>query len=109
MASYGYIIIKTLITDIDPNAKVKEAMNHINAAKRDREAAIEEGEAEKIKIINGDHIRFVELKLEDQRRRDEEYQRRQAVRNNYENAFQEVVHRDVLPIIRDTLIETDDE
>ena len=51
MASYGYIIIKTLITDIDPNAKVKEAMNHINAAKRDREAAIEEGEAEKIKII----------------------------------------------------------
>ena len=39
------------ITDIDPNAKVKEAMNHINAAKRDREAAIEEGEAEKIKII----------------------------------------------------------
>ena len=51
MAEYGYIIIKTLITDIDPNAKVKEAMNHINAAKRDREAAIEEGEAEKIKII----------------------------------------------------------
>ena len=33
MASYGYIIIKTLITDIDPNAKVK-AMNHISAAKR---------------------------------------------------------------------------
>ncbi|MDG1840949.1 MAG: SPFH domain-containing protein [Crocinitomicaceae bacterium] len=51
MAEYGYGIIKTLITDIDPNAKVKEAMNHINAAKRDREAAIEEGEAEKIKII----------------------------------------------------------
>ena len=42
MAEYGYGIIKTLITDIDPNAKVKEAMNHINAAKRDREAAIEE-------------------------------------------------------------------
>jgi len=51
MSEYGYGIIKTLITDIDPNAKVKEAMNHINAAKRDREAAIEEGEAEKIKII----------------------------------------------------------
>lgn len=61
-----------------------------------------------ITIINGDHIRFVALKLEEQIRRDEAYQRMQAVRNNRENAFQEVVHRDVLPIIRDTLIETDD-
>ena len=47
MAEYGYNIIKALITDIDPDHKVKDAMNRINAAKRDREAAEEEGEGTK--------------------------------------------------------------
>ena len=51
MAEYGYKIIKALITDIDPDSKVKDAMNRINAAKRDRQAAHEEGEAQKIIII----------------------------------------------------------
>lgn len=51
MTEYGYDIIKALITDIDPDHKVKDAMNRINAAKRDREAALEEGEGLKIKII----------------------------------------------------------
>jgi regulator of protease activity HflC (stomatin/prohibitin superfamily) len=51
MKEYGYDIIKALITDIDPDHKVKDAMNRINAAKRDREAALEEGEGLKIKII----------------------------------------------------------
>ncbi len=51
MDEYGYHIIKALITDIDPDHKVKDAMNRINAAKRDKEAAHEEGEAKKIKII----------------------------------------------------------
>ena len=51
MAEYGYSIIKALITDIDPDSKVKDAMNRINAAKRDREAAEEEGEAQKIMIV----------------------------------------------------------
>lgn len=51
MDEYGYQIIKALITDIDPDHKVKDAMNRINAAKRDREAALEEGEGLKIKII----------------------------------------------------------
>lgn len=51
MDAYGYAIIKTLITDIDPDIKVKESMNRINAAKRDREAALEEAEAKKITII----------------------------------------------------------
>ena len=51
MAEYGYKIIKALITDIDPDSKVKDAMNRINAAKRDREAAHEEGEAQKIMIV----------------------------------------------------------
>jgi regulator of protease activity HflC (stomatin/prohibitin superfamily) len=51
MDEYGYHILKALITDIDPDHKVKDAMNRINAAKRDREAALEEGEGKKIKII----------------------------------------------------------
>ena len=51
MKEYGYDISKALITDIDPDHKVKDAMNRINAAKRDREAALEEGEGLKIKII----------------------------------------------------------
>ncbi len=51
MNAYGFQIIKALITDIDPDHKVKDAMNRINAAKRDREAALEEGEGNKIKII----------------------------------------------------------
>ncbi len=51
MADYGYSIVKALITDIDPDSKVKDAMNRINAAKRDREAAEEEGEAQKIMIV----------------------------------------------------------
>ncbi len=51
MDKYGYLIVKTLITDIDPDARVKDSMNKINAAKRDKEAAIEEAEAEKIRVI----------------------------------------------------------
>ncbi len=51
MNEYGYIIIKALITDIDPDHKVKESMNRINAAKRDKEAALQEAEAGKIRII----------------------------------------------------------
>lgn len=51
MEEYGYLIVKTLITDINPDIKVKESMNRINAAKRDKDAALEEAEAEKITIV----------------------------------------------------------
>ncbi|MCT4583043.1 MAG: SPFH domain-containing protein [Flavobacteriales bacterium] len=51
MHEYGYIIVKALITDIDPDANVKESMNKINAAKREKEAAIEEAEAQKIRVV----------------------------------------------------------
>lgn len=51
MDQYGYNIIRALITDIDPDHKVKESMNRINAAKREREAALEEAEAKKIRIV----------------------------------------------------------
>ena len=48
MDDFGYGIVKTLVTDIDPDKKVKEAMNEINAATRHRQAANEKAEAEKI-------------------------------------------------------------
>merc|ERR1712228_914115 len=48
MSRYGYDIINVLITDIQPEASVWAAMNQINAARRQRDAAIEKGEAEKI-------------------------------------------------------------
>ena len=51
MEQYGYKIVKTLITDINPDELVKASMNKINAATRDKEAAVQEAEAEKIKIV----------------------------------------------------------
>jgi len=51
MAEFGYGIIKALVTDIDPDAQVKAAMNEINTAQRLRIAATEKGEAEKIMKI----------------------------------------------------------
>ena len=51
MEQYGYKIVKTLITDINPDELVKASMNKINAATREKEAAVQEAEAEKIKIV----------------------------------------------------------
>ena len=51
MIEYGYDIIKTLVTDIDPDAQVKEAMNRINAAEREKVAAQFEGDAQRILIV----------------------------------------------------------
>ncbi|NNE30012.1 MAG: SPFH domain-containing protein [Saprospiraceae bacterium] len=51
MREYGYDIIKTLVTDIDPDAQVKEAMNRINAAEREKVAAQYEGDAARILIV----------------------------------------------------------
>ncbi len=48
MDDFGYGIVKALVTDIDPDPKVKESMNEINAAQRLRVAATEKGEADKI-------------------------------------------------------------
>jgi regulator of protease activity HflC (stomatin/prohibitin superfamily) len=51
MQKYGYSIVQTLITDIDPDAMVKESMNRINAAKRNKEAIYEDAEGRKIAKI----------------------------------------------------------
>lgn len=51
MLEYGYDIIKTLVTDIDPDAQVKSAMNRINASEREKIAAQFEGDAARILIV----------------------------------------------------------
>ena len=51
MINYGFDIVKTLVTDIDPDAQVKEAMNRINAAEREKVAAQFEGDAARILIV----------------------------------------------------------
>jgi regulator of protease activity HflC (stomatin/prohibitin superfamily) len=51
MTLYGYDIINTLITDIDPDIQVKNAMNRINAADREKTAAEYEAEAGRIRIV----------------------------------------------------------
>ena len=57
MEDFGYVILKALVTDIDPDPKVKQSMNEINAAQRMRVAATEKGEADrilKVKAAEGD-------------------------------------------------------
>ncbi len=51
MREYGYDIVKALVTDIDPDEKVKTAMNRINAAEREKIAAQHEGDAQRILIV----------------------------------------------------------
>lgn len=51
MSSYGWQIVRTLITTIDPDKKVKDSMNEINAAQRQRVAAQELAEADRIRIV----------------------------------------------------------
>ena len=51
MNAYGFGIIKALVTDIDPDHLVKESMNRINAAEREKIAAEYDGEAERIRIV----------------------------------------------------------
>ena len=51
MINYGFDIIKTLVTDIDPDAQVKDSMNRINASEREKVAAQFEGDAQRILIV----------------------------------------------------------
>ncbi|HTR46568.1 MAG TPA: SPFH domain-containing protein, partial [Verrucomicrobiae bacterium] len=51
MAEFGYSIVKSLITDLVPDEKVKAAMNDINAAQREREATVSRAETEKLLLV----------------------------------------------------------
>lgn len=51
MTTYGYIIVKTFITKVEPDVEVKQSMNEINVAQRKRVAAQELAETDRIKIV----------------------------------------------------------
>ncbi|MEW5305350.1 MAG: hypothetical protein WDW38_005610 [Sanguina aurantia] len=51
MTAYGFNILHALVTDVEPALKVKEAMNDINAARRQRVAAVEKAEAAKVNVV----------------------------------------------------------
>mmetsp|Transcript_1766 Transcript_1766/g.2471 ORF Transcript_1766/g.2471 Transcript_1766/m.2471 type:complete len:280 (+) Transcript_1766:146-985(+) len=48
MNQYGYQILQALITDLDPDQRVKNAMNEINSSKRLKFAVAERSEGDKI-------------------------------------------------------------
>jgi regulator of protease activity HflC (stomatin/prohibitin superfamily) len=66
MSDLGYEIVKTLVTDIDPDAEVKRSMNSINAARRDREAMQEKAEADRIVIVKRAEAEAESKKLQGQ-------------------------------------------
>lgn len=66
MNNYGFIIVSVLITEITPAAEVKKAMNEINSAQRQREAAQERAEAEKIAIVTKAKAKAEAAKLDGQ-------------------------------------------
>lgn len=51
MQQFGFRILKALVTEVTPDAKVVAAMNEINANQRLQVAAAAKGEAEKILIV----------------------------------------------------------
>ena len=83
---FGFNILKTLITDIDPDAKVKESMNEINAAKRMKEAAKEYAEAEKIKVVAAAEAEAESKKLQGEGIADQ----RIAIANGLKQSVEEV-------------------
>ncbi len=48
---FGFMILQSLVNDIQPDSKVKDAMNQVNASARLKEAAKNEAEAQKIRVI----------------------------------------------------------
>ena len=48
MSNYGFLILQALVTEMTPDARVRDAMNEINSSKRLKEAAYQRAEGEKI-------------------------------------------------------------
>lgn len=64
MSDFGYGILKALVTNIDPDEKVKSAMNEINEQQRLRMAAQEKGEAEKVIRVKNAEAEAESMKLQ---------------------------------------------
>ncbi len=102
MDDFGYGILKAPVTDIDPDSKVKDAMNDINAAQRQRVAANEKGEADKILKVKQAEAEAQSKALQGKGIAD---QRKAIVEGLRESVsqFQEVVHeataKDVMTLV----------
>jgi regulator of protease activity HflC (stomatin/prohibitin superfamily) len=102
MDDYGYLIVKALITDIDPDARVKDSMNKINAAKRDKEATMEESEGAKIRVVKA-----AEADAESKRLSGEGIaaQRREIIRGfkesveDFQKTLKEVSHEEIMHFV----------
>lgn len=88
MDDFGYGIVKALVTDIDPDIKVKEAMNEINAAQRMRVAASEKGEAERIIKVKAAEAIAQSMALEGQGISEQ----RKAIINGFKESIEEFSH-----------------
>merc|ERR1719163_1943341 len=64
MAQYGIQILATPITDIDPDAGVKRAMNEINRQERLKKAANDKGEAMKIMMVKEAEALAAKIRIE---------------------------------------------
>jgi regulator of protease activity HflC (stomatin/prohibitin superfamily) len=93
MSSYGFNIVTALVTNIDPDIKVKEAMNEINTAKRLQEASIARGEADKILVV-----KKAEAESESKRLQGEGIAKeRLAIANGIKDSFDSMVASGVKP------------
>lgn len=88
MRQFGFDFIKALVTDIDPDQKVKHSMNEINAAKRMKMAAREVAEGEKIRVVAA-----AEAEAESKRLQGEGIaNQRTAIANGLKRSVEEVRH-----------------
>lgn len=51
MNTYGYRILQALVVDVSPDRTVRDAMNQINASKRDCDAAYQQAEGNKLLVV----------------------------------------------------------
>lgn len=86
MSRFGFHIIKTLITELEPDIKVKDSMNEINAAQRQRVAAQELANADKIKVVTRAQAEAEEARL----RGEGVAAQRKAIVNGLSESFDEL-------------------
>ncbi len=102
MSQFGYGIVKTLVTEIDPDETVKQSMNEINAATRQRVAANERGEAEKILKVKTAEAEAASSKLRGQGMADQRKAIIDGLREsvaNFQKAVQGTDTTDVLNLV----------
>jgi regulator of protease activity HflC (stomatin/prohibitin superfamily) len=99
MNELGYEIVKTLVTDIDPDAEVKRSMNSINAARRDREAMSEKAEAERIVIVKRAEAEAESKKLQGQGIADQRLAIMKGLKDSVEEFIEAVPGSDAQSVI----------